>query len=189
MNNILYDIFIAIVSGLSGAIFGAIIPRLIKDKNDTPQINIGEQLVFSKIQIDQKQYIVDSRESQRKSNKSNNRKQNLSGGEIIFCYLLIAAVLVEFFLKYERQINLFTLCTFVFLEVAFMTIAFIILKKYSIDKSIQHILMFNIVSTICVPIILYLEQNPILGKMLNKQEILNKVENSGIFTFFYYIKH
>lgn len=27
MNNILYDIFIAIVSGLSGAIFGAIIPR------------------------------------------------------------------------------------------------------------------------------------------------------------------
>lgn len=119
MNNILYDIFIAIVSGLSGAI----IPRLIKDKNDTPQINIEKQLVFSKIQVDQKQYIVDSRESQRKSNKSNNRKQNLSGGEIIFCYLLIAAVLVKFFLKYERQINLFTLCTFVFLETTFITTA------------------------------------------------------------------
>lgn len=119
MNNILYDIFIAIVSGLSGAI----IPRLIKDKNDTPQINIEKQLVFSKIQVDQKQYIVDSRESQRKSNKSNNRKQNLSGGEIIFCYLLIAAVLVKFFLKYERQINLFTLCTFVFLETTFITSA------------------------------------------------------------------
>ncbi len=119
MNNILYDIFIAIVSGLSGAI----IPRLIKDKNDTPQINIEKQLVFSKIQVDQKQYIVDSRESQRKSNKSNNRKQNLSGGEIIFCYLLIAAALVKFFLKYERQINLFTLCTFVFLETTFITTA------------------------------------------------------------------
>lgn len=185
MNNILYDIFIAIVSGLSGAIFGAIIPRLIKDKNDTPQINIEKQLVFSKIQVDQKQYIVDSRESQRKSNKSNNRKQNLSGGEIIFCYLLIAAVLVKFFLKYERQINLFTLCTFIFLETTFITTAAITLKKYSIDKSIKHILLFNIVATICVPIILYFEQNPILGQMFNKKEILGKIETSGIFTLLF----
>lgn len=161
----------------------------MKDKNDISEINIEKQLVFSQIHIEQKQYIVNSIKSQRNSDKSNNKKQNLSEEQIIFCYFLIAVVLVKFFLKYERQINLFTLCTFVFLEVAFMTIAFIILKKYSIDKSIQHILMFNIVSTICVPIILYLEQNPILGKMLNKQEILNKVENSGIFTFFYYIKH
>ena len=161
----------------------------MKDKNDISEINIEKQVVFSKIHIEQKQYIVNSIKSQRNSDKSNNKKQNLSEEQIIFCYFLIAVVLVKFFLKYERQINLFTLCTFVFLEVAFMTIAFIILKKYSIDKSIQHILMFNIVSTICVPIILYLEQNPILGKMLNKQEILNKVENSGIFTFFYYIKH
>ena len=161
----------------------------MKDKNDISEINIEKQVVFSQIHIEQKQYIVNSIKSQRNSDKSNNKKQNLSEEQIIFCYFLIAVVLVKFFLKYERQINLFTLCTFVFLEVAFMTIAFIILKKYSIDKSIQHILMFNIVSTICVPIILYLEQNPILGKMLNKQEILNKVENSGIFTFFYYIKH
>lgn len=161
----------------------------MKDKNDISEINIEKQVVFSQIHIEQKQYIVNSIKSKRNSDKSNNKKQNLSEEQIIFCYFLIAVVLVKFFLKYERQINLFTLCTFVFLEVAFMTIAFIILKKYSIDKSIQHILMFNIVSTICVPIILYLEQNPILGKMLNKQEILNKVENSGIFTFFYYIKH
>ena len=161
----------------------------MKDKNDISEINIEKQVVFSQIHIEQKQYIVNSIKSKRNSDKSNNKKQNLSEEQIIFCYFLIPVVLVKFFLKYERQINLFTLCTFVFLEVAFMTIAFIILKKYSIDKSIQHILMFNIVSTICVPIILYLEQNPILGKMLNKQEILNKVENSGIFTFFYYIKH
>ena len=59
-----------------------------------------------------------------------------------------------------------------------MTTAYVIVKKYYVDKSIKLILLFNIFATICVPILLYLEKNPVTGLVVNKQEILYQAERN-----------
>ena len=68
MNNLWYDLFLAIVSAILGALFGVIIPKLLKDKTETPEIYVNKQLVFSQIHIEQKQYIVNTVGYQKQNN-------------------------------------------------------------------------------------------------------------------------
>lgn len=180
MNNLWYDLFLAIVSAILGALFGGIIPKLLKDKTETPEINVDKQLVFSQIHIEQKQYIVNTVDYQKQNSNSTNKSQSTSGGEMFFGALVVAVLLVFGFLKYEKEISTVILCTFVFLETTFLTTAYVIVKKYYVDKSIKIILLFNIFATIGEPILLYLEKNPITGIVVNKQEILRQAEMSGI---------
>ncbi len=182
MNNLWYDLFIAIVSAILGALSGVIIPKLLKDKTQTPEIYVDKQLVFSQIHIEQKQYIVNTVDSQRQNSNSTNRSQSTSGGEMFFGVLAIAVLLVFGFLKYENEISKVILCTFVFLETTFLTTACVMVKKYYVDKSIKLILFFNIFATIGVPILLYLEKNPITGIVVNKQEVLHQAERNGMFS-------
>ena len=63
-----------------------------------------------------------------------------------------------------------------------MTTAYVIIKKYYVDKSIKLILLFNIFATIGVPILLYLEKNPITSLVVNKQELLHQAERNGMFS-------
>lgn len=85
-------------------------------------------------------------------------------------------------MKYEKKISAVILCTFVFLETTFLTTAYVIVKKYYVDKPIKLILLFNILATIGVPILLYLEKNPITGIVVNKQELLHQAEINGFFS-------
>ena len=179
MNNLWYDLFLAIVSAILGALFGVIIPKLLKDKKEMPEIYIDRQLVFSQMHIEQKQYIINAGGGQRESSNSTNGSSTASGGGIIIGYLLGALVLVFGFLKYEKQISAVILCTFVFLETAFLTTAYITVKKYYVDKPIKSIMLFNILATTGVPILLYLVKNPIAWQEVNKQEILHQAEMSG----------
>lgn len=182
MNNVWYDLFIATVSAILGALSGVIIPKLLKDKTETPEIYVDKQLVFSQIHIEQKQYIVNTVDSQRQNSNSTNKSQSTSGGEMFFGVLVIAVLLVFGFLKYENEISKVILCTFVFLETTFLTTTCVMVKKYYVDKSIKLILLFNIFATICVPILLYLEKNPITGIVVNKQELLHQAERNGMFS-------
>ncbi len=182
MDNLWYDLFLAIVSAVLGALFGVIIPKLLKDKKDIPEIYVDRQLVFSQIHIEQKQYIVNAVGCQKENSNSTNKSQSASGGEIFFGALIVAVLLVFGFLKYEKEISTVILCTFVFLETTFLTTAYVIVKKYYVDKSIKIILLFNVLATIGVPILLYLEKNPITGLIVNKQEILQRAERNGIFS-------
>lgn len=182
MNNLWYDLFLAIVSAILGALFGVIIPKLLKDKKEMPEIHVDKQLVFSQIHIEQKQYMVNTVRYQKESSNSTNNSQSTSGGEIIIGYLIVALLLVFGFLKYEKQISTIILCTFVFLETTFLTTAYAAVKKYYVDKSIKSILLFNILATMGVPILLYLVKYPIMGQVVNKQEILRQAEMSGIFS-------
>lgn len=182
MNNLGYDLFLAIVSAILGALFGVIIPKLLKDKKKMQEINVDKQLVFSQIHIEQKQYIVNSEGYQKERGNTTNGSQSTGGGEIIIGYLLVAVMLVFGFLKYEKQISTVILCTFVFLETAFLTTAYVIVKKYYVDKSIKSIMLFNIIATTGVPILLYLLKNPMTEQAVNKQEILRQAEMSGILT-------
>lgn len=179
MDNLWYDLFLAIVSAILGALFGIIIPKLLKDKKEMPENHIDRQLIFSKIHIEQKKYIVNNVRYQKESNNSANKSQSTSGGEIIIGYLIVALVLVFGFLKYEKQISVVILCTFVFLETACLITAYVMVKKYYVDKSIKSILLFNILTTICVPILIYLVKKPIMGPLINKQDILCQAEMSG----------
>lgn len=182
MNNLWYDLFLAIVSAILGALFGVIIPKLLKNKKEMPEIHVDKQLVFSQIHIEQKQYMVNTVRYQKESSNSTNNSQSTSGGEIIIGYLIVALLLVFGFLKYEKQISTIILCTFVFLETTFLTTAYAAVKKYYVDKSIKSILLFNILATMGVPILLYLVKYPMMGQVVNKQEILRQAEISGIFS-------
>lgn len=182
MDNLWYDLFLAIVSAILGALFGVIIPKLLKDKKEIPEIHVDRQLVFSQIHIEQKQYIINSVGYKNKNCNSTNKSQSTSGGEIFFGYLIVAVLMVFGFLKYEKEISTVILCTFVFLETTFLTTSCVIMKKYYVDKSIKIILLFNILATIGVPILLYLEKNPITDLVVNKQEILHQAERNGFFS-------
>lgn len=182
MDNLWYDLFLAIVSAILGALFGVIIPKLLKDKKEIPEIHVDRQLVFSQIHIEQKQYIINSVGYKNKNCNSTNKSQSTSGGEIFFGYLIVAVLMVFGFLKYEKEISTVILCTFVFLETTFLTTSCVIVKKYYVDKSIKIILLFNILATIGVPILLYLERNPITDLVVNKQEILHQAERNGFFS-------
>lgn len=182
MNNLWYDLFLAVVSAILGALFGVIIPKLLKDKTETSEIYVDKQLVFSQIHIEQKQYTVNTVGCQRQNSNSTNESQSTSGGEMFFGGLVIAVLLVFGFLKYEKEISTVILCTFVFLETAFLTTAYVIVKKYYVEQSIKLILLFNIFAAIGVPILLYLEKNPITGLVVNKQELLHQAERNGMFS-------
>ena len=182
MDKLWYDLFLATASAILGALFGVIIPKLLKDKTETPEIYVGKQLVFSQIHIEQKQYTVNMVGCQKQNSNSTNKSQSTSGGEMFFSVLVIAVLLVFGFLKYEKKISAVILCTFVFLETTFLTTAYVIVKKYYVDKPIKLILLFNILATIGVPILLYLEKNPITGIVVNKQELLHQAEINGFFS-------
>ena len=182
MNNFLYDLLLTIISAILGALFGVVIPKLLKDKTETTEIGVNKQLVFSQIHIEQKQYTVNMVGFQKQNSNSTNKSQSTGGGVMFVSVLVIAVLLVFGFLKYEKEISTVILCTFVFLETTFLTTAYVIVKKYYVDKSIKLILLFNISATIGVPILLYLEKNPITGLVVNKQELLHQAERNGMFS-------
>ena len=55
-----YDLVVAVVSAILGALFGVLIPNLLKDEKKTTDIQVDKQLVFSQIHIEQKQYIINN---------------------------------------------------------------------------------------------------------------------------------
>lgn len=183
MDNLWYDLFLAFFSAILGALFGVVIPKLLKDKKEIQGIYINKQLIFTDIHIEQKKYIVDNAAYKKENGAGKSR--GTSGGEIFWGYLLVALFLVFFFLKYERQISAVVLCAFVFIETAFLTTAFVTVKKYYVDRAIKSILLFNIFATTGVPILLYFVNNPIVGMAVNKQEVLHQAEKSGILSLLF----
>lgn len=181
MENIGYDLFLTVISSILGELFGVLISRLLNGKDKTSEIHVDKQLIFSQIHIEQKQYIVNTVESREKNSNGINKSRNENTIEIIIGCVIVALLLVYGFLKYDKQISAIILCTFVFLEVTFLTTAYITVKNHYVDKSIKVILLFNVLAAIGVPILLYFEQNPITVRTWNKQEILHQVETSGMF--------
>ena len=57
MGNLWYDLSQAIISAILGALFGVLIPKLLKDKKIS-DIHVDKQLIFSKINIEKKHYII-----------------------------------------------------------------------------------------------------------------------------------
>lgn len=177
-----YDLVLAVVSAILGALFGVLIPKLLKDEKKTTDIQVDKQLVFSQIHIEQKQYIINNSGNQCVNSKGTYKRESSYGTEIVVVFLLVALFLIYWFLKYEKIICAVVLVLFVFLEVAFLVAEYIITRRYRIDKSIKYILLFNILATICIPILVSFIKMPIMGPDFDKEAMLNKMQEEGIFT-------
>ena len=177
-----YDLVLAVVSAILGALFGVLIPKLLKDEKKTTDIQVDKQLVFSQIHIEQKQYIINNSGNQCVNSKGTYKSESSYGTEIVVVFLLVALFLIYWFLKYEKIICAVVLVLFVFLEVAFLVAEYIITRRYRIAKSIKYILLFNILATICIPILVSFIKMPIMGPDFDKEAMLNKMQEEGIFT-------
>ena len=177
-----YDLVLAVVSAILEALFGVLIPKLLKDEKKTTDIQVDKQLVFSQIHIEQKQYIINNSGNQCVNSKGTYKSESSYGTEIVVVFLLVALFLIYWFLKYEKIICAVVLVLFVFLEVAFLVAEYIITRRYRIDKSIKYILLFNILATICIPILVSFIKMPIMGPDFDKEAMLNKMQEEGIFT-------
>lgn len=177
-----YDLVLAVVSAILGALFGVLIPKLLKDEKKTTDIQVDKQLVFSQIHIEQKQYIINNSGNQCVNSKGTYKSESSYGTEIVVVFLLVALFLIYWFLKYEKIICAVVLVLFFFLEVAFLVAEYIITRRYRIDKSIKYILLFNILATICIPILVSFIKMPIMGPDFDKEAMLNKMQEEGIFT-------
>lgn len=177
-----YDLVLAVVSAILGALFGVLIPKLLKDEKKTTDIQVDKQLVFSQIHIEQKQYIINNSGNQCVNSKGTYKSESSYGTEIVVVFLLVALFLIYWFLKYKKIICAVVLVLFVFLEVAFLVAEYIITRRYRIDKSIKYILLFNILATICIPILVSFIKMPIMGPDFDKEAMLNKMQEEGIFT-------
>lgn len=177
-----YDLVLAVVSAILGALFGVLIPKLLKDEKKTTDIQVDKLLVFSQIHIEQKQYIINNSGNQCVNSKGTYKSESSYGTEIVVVFLLVALFLIYWFLKYEKIICAVVLVLFVFLEVAFLVAEYIITRRYRIDKSIKYILLFNILATICIPILVSFIKMPIMGPDFDKEAMLNKMQEEGIFT-------
>lgn len=177
-----YDLVLAVVSAILGALFGVLILKLLKDEKKTTDIQVDKQLVFSQIHIEQKQYIINNSGNQCVNSKGTYKSESSYGTEIVVVFLLVALFLIYWFLKYEKIICAVVLVLFVFLEVAFLVAEYIITRRYRIDKSIKYILLFNILATICIPILVSFIKMPIMGPDFDKEAMLNKMQEEGIFT-------
>lgn len=180
IENFWYDLLLAIISAVLGAIFGVIIPKLLKsDKNDNT-IRVDKQLIFAQIHIEQNQYIYNKSAASKTVSHNSSNGQGMSGGEILVTYMIGSLFLIYGFLRFESQISNVILIMTVLLESTFLTTSYVVTKKYYIDKSIRSILIFNIFATFCSPVLLYLMKNPLTNSFVNKEIILSTISNDGV---------
>lgn len=182
IENFWYDLLLTIISAVLGAFFGVIIPKLLKNNKKDSAVSVEKQLVFVQIHIEQNQYINNNHTMPQKNSQPSANGQGMSGGEILVAYGMGSLFLIYFFLRFESQISSAILIMTVLLESAFLTTAYMVTKKCYVDRPIKSVLIFNIFATVCVPILLYLLKNPIKNAFVNKEMILNTINNDGVFS-------
>lgn len=182
IENFWYDLLLAFISSVLGAVLGVIIPKLLKSDKKDSEIRVDKQLIFAQIHIEQNQYIYNRPSSPKTVSHNSSKGQGLSGGEIVVVYVICSLFLIYGFLRFETQISNVILIMTVLLESTFLTTSYLVSKKYYIDKSIRSILIFNIFATFCSPVLLYLMKNPITNSFVNKEVILNTIRSDGLFS-------
>ncbi|MDD3140181.1 MAG: hypothetical protein PHX08_14565 [Lachnospiraceae bacterium] len=182
IENFWYDLLLAFLSALLGAVFGIIIPKIIGNNQVEGNVKVDKQLFFQQIHVEQNYNINNQVIYTKKNSKNTGKSQEMSGSEMLFLYLLGSLFLIYAFLKFETQISMILLSMTVFLESTFITIFYFVTKNYYIDKSLKTILRFNIFATFCSPLLLYLMKNPITNLTINKNYILNQINSEGVFS-------
>jgi hypothetical protein len=67
----------------------------------------------------------------------------------------------------------------VLLEAISWVAAYLIIKRNIVDRKIKGMLLFNILSAIYIPVIIYWLENPVIVTNINKTEILMQMRQEG----------
>lgn len=185
MDNFLYDMFLAIFSAVLGAVLGLVIPKLFKSDKDNNTINTDKQLVFAQIHIEQNQYLYNSSLPKEKVSCKSKDKSDISAGEIVVALLIGSFFLIYGCLKYEQQIIYGCLFITVLLESVFLTMSHNVSKNIHLDTCLRSIFLFNVFSTCCIPILLYIIRYPFAGGFVDKKDILTMLIEKGVFSLLF----
>ncbi len=173
MNNLLSKLIQLVISTILGTIAGTIIPILMFGRE---QIVIdGKQLNFDQIHLQQSIIIRQSREREMVVGQRCIENDDLG----VFIYILGAMLLVYGFLNFQTNIKMTMAIAMLILEAIFWITAYLIIKNNMIDKKIRGILLFNILSAIYIPVIIYLLENSVVVKNINVADILLKMQQQG----------
>lgn len=85
---------------------------------------------------------------------------------------------------YEANIKLGILLTFMFLESMFIASAYVIVKNNCIDSKIRSILIFNILSLIIVPCLIYFLEYPLIPRTIDDKTMYELIIKDGISVIF-----
>lgn len=176
MDDFLYQLLLMVMSAVLGGVAGAIIPKWMFGEEQ--KMVVDKQLNFNQIHL-QQSVIIQQRKETRIVVNQRSKGNSDSGAEIIVMYALGAVLLAYGFLKFEANIKMTMAIVTVLLEAIFWVAAHLIIKRNMVDGKIKGILLFNILSAIYIPIIIYLLGDPIIVKNIDKAEILIKMQQEG----------
>lgn len=154
-----YDLLLAVISAILGAILGVIIPKLLKSEKKDSENRVDKQFIFTQIHIEQNQFINNKSVSGKTVVRNSSTGQGISWEEILVV-LIGMLFLIYGFLKFESQITNVILIMAVLLESTFLTTSYVLTKRYYIDKSMRGMLIFNIFSTLCLPVFIVSYEEP-----------------------------
>lgn len=99
---------------------------------------------------------------------------------IIFAIIFIDAILIGLYLKYKVEIYNFFLLSSIFIASLCLSAIYSITKRdIKIDKDFKYILIWILITTIFIPINLYLLDNPIFFYDIDKTLISNTMQKNG----------
>lgn len=186
MSEISANILIPIVTAIVGAVVGVLFQNLLVPPSKNSYVinnNNGRMmnLNFANIHIEQNQIIKETKiiREKRIERRSESSDGDISGSIILM--LIISAGLIWLYLKYQSEIHNGLLIGAVFVASMCLSAIYVITRRnIEIDRKFKTIITWIIISTIFVPIGLYLLQNPLYFKSVNKETILEVMNNNGL---------
>lgn len=188
---------ITIAASVIGAIVGAIVQGILtKDKQDY----VDKQLNFNEIHLQQSNIVnnitVNHHVHKKEKRISNGASSEDNGILYLFGILIVGAFLIWGYLKYKKVIIIGLLIAAMFLETMSLTAAYVNIKKgIRFDKKMQSVLLYNLVSVMLIPFLLYFSEYPIVGvgidknaiyEMMVREGIMSVIKNMNIFFFLLY---
>lgn len=191
MSDILTTVIIPIMSAVVGAVIGVLFQRLVypdnSNNNVNPDWNFGGNTVildYKNIHIWQNRIIKEKEIIKEKKIIENKKKVQSSNEDILLVIiglLLIGVALIWGYLKFQKEIFYILLICAVFIISMCLSAVYVVTRKnIMMDSRFKSIIIWIIVSTIFIPIEVYLLMNPIYFKSVNKELILENMNNNGI---------
>lgn len=175
MDNYFFELLIGIIVTIIGAFIGPIIQKLLL--NDTSTHHTYRQFNFTEIHIRQNNIISSPKDGNQNSTNANDNSS-------FILYIIGAFFLVRGYLMYEANIKLGILLIFMFLESMFIASAYVIVKNNCIDSKIRSILIFNILSLIIVPCLIYFLEYPLIPRTIDDKAMYEFIIKDGISVIF-----
>lgn len=199
MSDILTTVIIPIMSAVVGAVIGVLFQKLVYPDNSNNNVNSdwsfdGNTFIldYKNIHIWQNRIIKEKETVKEKKviEKKKKIKENKGGQSsnedillVIIGVLLMATALIWGYLKFQQEIfYILLICALFIISMCISAIYVVTRRNIMMDSRFKSIIIWIIISTIFIPIEVYLLMNPIYFKSVNKELILENMNNNGIFS-------